>query len=364
MKHVFRLAIVVLGVSLLLWAGCDTQQALGPEAELDQRVLAFSTADPQFQAVIAVQDRVSDALMQRPEVIGTGAGLTEDGRPALVVLARSPLTTGDPAKGAAVPDQIDEVPVVVLVIGEIKARAKFPLRRLVPSDSFPRPVPIGVSTGHPDITAGTIGARVKRGNTFYALSNNHVYANTNNASIGDLVIQQGTFDGGEAPEDAIGRLRAFEPIVFCNPWPTNCPSNSIDAALATTRPTLIDNATPSDGYGTPQSQTVAPTVGLHVMKYGRTTVLTAGNISAINATIDVGYDDVAPNDSIARFVGQIVITSGSFSAGGDSGSLIVVRGGADRLKPVGLLFAGSTTTTIANVIGDVLSNWGITIDGQ
>ncbi len=44
------------------------------------------------------------------------------------------------------------------------------------------------------------------------------------------------------------------------------------------------------------------------MKYGRTTVLTAGNVSAINATIDVGYDDVAPDDSIARFVGQIVIT--------------------------------------------------------
>ena len=363
MKHVFRLSIVVLGVSFLFWAGCDTQQAPGPEAEADQRVLAFSKADPQFQAVIAVQGRVSDELMQRPEVIGTGAGLTEDGRPALVVLVKSLLTTGDPAKGA-VPDQIDEVPVVVLVIGEIKARTKFPVRRLVPSDSFPRPVPIGVSTGHPDITAGTIGARVKRGDRFFALSNNHVYANSNNASIGDLVIQPGTFDGGEAPEDAIGRLRAFEPILFCNPWPTNCPSNSIDAALATTRPTLVDNATPPDGYGTPKSQTVAPAVGQRVMKYGRTTVMTRGTISTINATIDVSYDDVLPQDSIARFVGQIVITPGSFSAGGDSGSLIVVRGGLNRLKPVGLLFAGSTTTTIANEIDDVLSNWGITIDGQ
>ena len=100
------------------------------------------------------------------------------------------------------------------------------------------------------------------------------------------------------------------------------------------------------------------------MKYGRTTVLTAGNVSAINATIDVGYDDLLPRDSIARFVGQIVITPGSFSDGGDSGSLIVVRGGSNRLKPVGLLFAGSETSTIANEIDDVLSNWGITIDGQ
>ena len=100
------------------------------------------------------------------------------------------------------------------------------------------------------------------------------------------------------------------------------------------------------------------------MKYGRTTVLTSGSISAINATIDVSYDDVLPQDSVARFVGQIVITPGSFSAGGDSGSLIVVRGGPNSLKPVGLLFAGSATTTIANEIDDVLSNWGITIDGQ
>jgi len=34
-----------------------------------------------------------------------------------------------------------------------------------------RPVPIGVSTGHPDITAGTIGARVTDGVNVYALSN-------------------------------------------------------------------------------------------------------------------------------------------------------------------------------------------------
>ena len=59
-----------------------------------------------------------------------------------------------------------------------------------------------------------------------------------------------------------------------------------------------------------------------------------------------------------------MITPGSFSAGGDSGSLIVIRGGPNKLKPVGLLFAGSASATIANPIDAVLARWGLTIDGQ
>ena len=46
----------------------------------------------------------------------------------------------------------------------------------------------------------------------------------------------------------------------------------------------------------------------------------------------------------------------TFSAGGDSGSLIVTNNGSHN--PVGLLFAGSSTTTIANPIGQVLQRLG------
>ena len=56
------------------------------------------------------------------------------------------------------------------------------------------------------------------------------------------------------------------------------------------------------------------------------------------------------------------------SAGGDSGSLLVVdgkgRNRADDLKPVGLLFAGSSSVTIHNPIDAVLSAFGVTIDGN
>ena len=80
---------------------------------------------------------------------------------------------------------------------------------------------------------------------------------------------------------------------------------------------------------------------------------------AINATVNVGYDS-----GVARFVNQIIITPGNFSAGGDSGSLIVVEKGKDARKPVGLLFAGSTSITVANPIGAVLSRFGVTVDGE
>jgi hypothetical protein len=56
-------------------------------------------------------------------------------------------------------------------------------------------------------------------------------------------------------------------------------------------------------------------------------------------------------------VEQIFVTPGTFSAGGDSGSLVVEdvgeSGGSPR--PVGLLFAGSDAGTLANPIDRVLA---------
>ena len=218
----------------------------------------------------------------------------------------------------------------------------------------PRPAPIGVSTGHPNITAGTIGCRVKdsAGNVF-ALSNNHVYADENRASIGDNVLQPGPSDGGENPRDAIGTLHAFEPINF-----HRRASNTIDAAIALTSTDMVGNATPTlGGYGTPSSTTVSAYIGLGVQKYGRTTFLTSGEITAINATVRVGYDS-----GTARFINQIIIEPGGFSAGGDSGSLIVTDD--DNCNPVGLLFAGSSIVTIANPIDAVLDRFGVSVDSE
>ena len=220
-------------------------------------------------------------------------------------------------------------------------------------------MPIGVSTGQPDVTAGTIGARIVVGGAVYALSNNHVFANRNQARVGDNILQPGRADGGADPSDAIGTLHDFEPIRFCQPFPM-CPENRIDAAIAATTVADLDNRTPSNGYGSPRSRTVKARLGMAVQKYGRTTGHTHGQISGVNATMNIGF-----RDRSARFSGQIVITGGGFSGPGDSGSLIVAEGGGsnDR-RPVALLFAGSQTSTLANPIDLVLDRFGAEIDGR
>src|SRR2546425_993325 len=234
-----------------------------------------------------------------------------------------------------------------------------------------RPAPMGFSVGHPAIPAGSIGARVVDGSgNVYVLSNNHVLANSNDASIGDAALQPGPYDGGTAPADQIGTLAAFQPIDF-----SASGTNTFDAAIARSATTDLDNATPADdGYGAPSATIFgdangdgllddeAALLGLNVQKYGRTTKLTHGQITGINATVTVCYE-VFFGFCIksARFVDQLVIEPGPFSGGGDSGSLIVTDDGSKN--PVALLFAGSSAQTIANRIDLVLSNFGVHVDG-
>ena len=58
--------------------------------------------------------------------------------------------------------------------------------------------------------------------------------------------------------------------------------------------------------------------------------------------------------TLFTFTNQVVINSTTFSAGGDSGSLIVSNNASCR-QPVALLFAGSSTSTIGNPISLVLT---------
>jgi len=337
------LLIVVAIFGLLVLAGILSAQGRSENA---------------FERVKEVQERHTDRLMAIEGVEGTAVGVDDMDQPAVKVFLENPGVRG-------IPRDIDGVPIHPVVTGKFYALPKPEGKpgggtKINPTGWFPRPVPIGVSTGHPAITAGTIGCRVTDGTNVYALSNNHVYANSNNAKIGDPVLQPGPYDGGGkvvGRDDVIGELAEFELIKF------DGSANYIDAAIAGTTTSLLGKGTPSNGYGTPKSGTVAAKFRQAVQKYGRTTGLTKGSVYAVNATVNVNYGDVSGDgkDDVARFVNQIIITPGSFSAGGDSGSLIVTQTGKN---PVGLLFAGSSTFTVANPIGAVLDAFGVTIDGE
>jgi PKD repeat protein len=296
--------------------------------------------------IIAVQHRYTPELMRRDGIIGTGIRLAESGGQKIAVYAVSPTH----AASARIPRQLEGYDVEVVVTGRIDAtNYNNPTTR-------ERPAPNGFSVGHPDITAGTIGARVKDGaGNVYILSNNHVLANSNAASIGDPALQPGPYDGGTAA-DQIGTLAAFQTIVMGGS------SNTMDAAIARVNAADVLGATPTYAYGAPGTTPVNASPNMAVKKFGRTTGLTTGTVAEVNVTVSVCYvpRGMFSCAEAATFTGQIGISPGTFSAGGDSGSLIVTNNTSK--SPVGLLFAGSSTRTLANPIGAVLSRFGVSID--
>lgn len=236
----------------------------------------------------------------------------------------------------------DNVPINVVVSGIIDAQ---------PHRFCMRPAPGGVSVGHFKITAGTLGCLAYRPNRLLILSNNHVLANTNNASFGDHIYQPGPYDGGKnaCSPNPIAILERYVPIYFDG----RC--NYVDAATGWAWPDRVRRELVYLSGGKPELFRISslirdPQLNMIVGKSGRTTQLTRGQITDINASVRVNYG----SGRVALFCDQIIIRGlgGDFSAGGDSGSSIWTWD--NQRNPVGLLFAGGGGLTIANKMRTVL----------
>jgi hypothetical protein len=135
-------------------------------------------------------------------------------------------------------------------------------------------------------------------------------------------------------------------------------SSNVDAAIAKLRAGAMDSGGAILDIGVPSSIVQAPLIGLGVQKSGRTTGRTTGVISSINATVSVQYQ---PRCGMGKkflviFRNQVMVSASGFSAGGDSGALILTNDVYNQ--PVALLYAGNSTTTIGNPVGEVLSRVG------
>jgi hypothetical protein len=110
-----------------------------------------------------------------------------------------------------------------------------------------------------------------------------------------------------------------------------------------------------EDIGVPSSSIVAPSVNLSVSKSGRTTGFTTGSVGSVNTSVNVQYQKNCGSGKkfTVAYTNQVVINSSTFSAGGDSGSLIVTNNTSHN--PVALLYAGSSSSTIGNPIGEVLT---------
>jgi hypothetical protein len=307
-----------------------------------------------------------DPARPRLNVVGMGVGVKwsrgkPTGEPALVVLVTQKLDKDQVGTSDLIPPKLADMQTDVLAIG-------FPFAGCEPQQATPqtlasriRPAKGGYSVGHKDITAGTIATCVYdilpgAGTSppvhgfgipakYYLLSNNHVLANSNSCAAGDAILQPGPFDGGTDPADRIATLSRFIPITFEPPIPRSQQQNLVDAAIAEGDFHYLDREIHWIGCARGWRRRSEVTVGTIVKKVGRSTNFTTGRITAVNATIDVGYS----GGRVARFRDQIVTTN--MSAGGDSGSLVLTT---DDVV-VGLLFAGSSVAMIANQIENVRS---------
>jgi len=92
-------------------------------------------------------------------------------------------------------------------------------------------------------------------------------------------------------------------------------------------------------------------LGMAIKKSGRTTAVTTGEILQVDVTVDVQYG----SGNVARFADQLM--AGAMSQGGDSGSAVL----DNNNNLVGLLFAGSETTTVINRVENVFSGLGLSL---
>ena len=314
-------------------------------------------------------------LLKRANVVATGIGYKQTGgvkTEALCIVCSvkkkvppSQLTVQD-----LVPAVVEGAPTDVIQTGVIRALQ-------APTGRF-RPAPGGVSVGHVAITAGTLGCWVIKNGQKVILSNNHVLANSNDAEIGDAILQPGPYDGGSFPQDHIANLMQFVPISFQGD-PSECQfanavvsvfnlgcrligsytryrvtkiqaeDNLVDAAIAA--PLNVADVKDEILNIGPIQGTVQGQLGMAIKKSGRTTGLTTGEIQQVDVTANVQYGA----GQVAVFTDQLL--AGAMSQGGDSGSAILNE--SNRLT--GLLFAGSDTTTIINRIENVFSALGVSL---
>lgn len=330
-----------------------------------------------MESLAAVQAEKEADILDLPNVVGVALGSKqvkdEDTEtPCLTAFVSAKLDPEFLSKDDMVPRKVKEIPTDVVETGFIFAgdivpdagvaleRPEAPARAEVPPPVHMeapgalaattttltrrvRPAMGGYSVGHYKITAGTIATCCYDLSPFpavpgkyYILSNNHVLANSNNANLGDVILQPGPFDGGQITNDEIARLTRYVPIQFHTP--TTKPLNLVDAAIAEGHFHDLSREVYWGGYV--KDLYTAPAVNDILQKTGRTTGFTTGKVTNINATVDVNYG----GGRVARFRNQIVTTR--MGAPGDSGSLVM---NLDE-HAVGLLFAGSATRTIINNI--------------
>jgi len=205
-----------------------------------------------------------------------------------------------------------------------------------------RPIESGYSVSNVTGSTGTVGAIVSKAgkSSRYLLSNSHVLANTGLASRGSQILYPGVTDQGNPDTDWVAILDDSVPLT-----PGDTYVNQVDAALAE----VLNSRTGDlrfDIYGTGSPiRFAAPAVGMSVIKRGRTSGETAGQVTDVDFHFSLSY----PGVGTCGFAAQALCTP--FTEDGDSGSLVVDQNTGNL---VGLHFAHSNGGSVFNPIRSVI----------
>jgi hypothetical protein len=232
-------------------------------------------------------------------------------------------------------------PVVAVPDGQAVFTDVKQIGKLLPQANIRKsPIKSGYSVGHRGITAGTVGAIVKKGRKYFILSNSHVLALNGKGKIGDEVTYPGPGDGGSLPKDEVATLSDF--VEF---EPGGKFVNRVDAALAKI---IEERLQELDFYilsAKPALATIAPVRGMTVVKRGRTSGDTESTVEDVNFRAIIEYDGVGR----VGFLDQALCRR--YTSPGDSGAIVVDKKSG---KIVGLHFAGASGGSVFNPIGPVM----------
>lgn len=158
-------------------------------------------------------------------------------------------------------------------------------------------------------------------------------------------VQPSMGDGGSVTSDFMGMVTRTIPFHLENQ------ATNIDAGIC-----LIDNCNVQVGIhgitNNPITFSNLYSIGTNVMKCGRTTGVTTGQITSVNASFNIPFNSSSGPINIF-FENCLMISTGiingngltqRFSAGGDSGSVVLTQSGS-AYSVIGLHFAGSDATS-------------------
>ena len=358
----FRRLIVLLAASVAAASSTFAQS----QAALDNQ-------NPRVREVMAAQNAVTPGLMNVDGILGTATGLDDNGNLAVVIYVNKDHANAGQIV-SALPKDIRGHAVKVELTDPFVSYAK-PSRGTTSVSHKAKqspPIQLGTSGGWSKDLAngyccgGTLGSLVDIGGRKYILSNYHVFesdivsgGNSTYAQTGDPVIQPGLIDVSCNKNNAqtVATLEVHHSL----------PNANVDCSVAQISSGMVADDGAILEIGTISSQTAAAAISKPVKKSGRTTGLTRSSIAALNATVSVAYENECAGGAAftKTFTGQIIIKNrgSSFLNSGDSGSLMV-EDISTNPRAVGLLYAGSSTSAVANPINDVLSFLGATMVGN